>query len=112
MIGMPPMAGFVSKWYLGLGGLEVGQDWVLLVLAGSSILNAAYFLPIVRTAWFDEPGEEHVRAARPGGLEAPLMLLLPPLATVAAALVWGLFATLPGTPLDWVQFIAERKYGE
>ncbi|WP_405242197.1 complex I subunit 5 family protein [Lentisalinibacter salinarum] len=112
MIGMPPMAGFVSKWYLGLGGLEVGQDWVLLVLAGSSILNAAYFLPIVRTAWFDEPRDERIRAARPGSLESPLVLLLPPLATVAAALVWGLFATMPGTPLDWVQFIASRKYGE
>jgi len=24
--------------------------------------------------------------------------------------VWGLFASLPGTPLDWVQLIATRKY--
>jgi len=112
MIGMPPMAGFVSKWYLGLGGLEAGQDWVLLVLAGSSVLNAAYFLPIVRTAWFDEPTDERIRCAAGRSLEAPIVLLLPPLATVAAALVWGLFATLPGTPLDWVQFIASRKYGE
>ncbi|OYW93380.1 MAG: ferric reductase [Pseudomonadales bacterium 32-61-5] len=41
MIGIPPIAGFISKWTLGLGALEVGQDWVLLVLLGSALLNAA-----------------------------------------------------------------------
>ena len=111
MIGVPPMAGFISKWYLGLGGLEAGADWVLLVLAISSLLNAAYFLPILRTAWFDPPpeGTGEDRPAAPVR-EAPLALLLPPLATAAAALVWGLFASMPGTPLDWVQLIAARKY--
>jgi multicomponent Na+:H+ antiporter subunit D len=33
MIGLPPMAGFVSKVYLGLGALEAGAPWVLGVLA-------------------------------------------------------------------------------
>src|SRR5699024_7832527 len=47
MIGIPPVAGFVSKWYLGLGGLQAGAPWVLVVLAASTLLNAAYFLPIV-----------------------------------------------------------------
>ena len=111
MIGVPPMVGFVSKWYLGLGALEVGQGWVVLVLAGSSLLNAAYFLPILRTAWFDPPPDEWPRERDFGGKETAWMLLLPPLATVAAALAWGLFASMPGTPLDWVQFIAARKYG-
>jgi len=110
MIGMPPVAGFVSKWYLGLGGIETGQDWVLGVLAVSSLLNAAYFLPIVRSAWFDEPPEHWPKERPRGRFETPLTLLLPPLATAAAALVWGLFAFLPGMPLDWVQMIATRKY--
>ena len=110
MIGVPPMAGFISKWYLGLGGLEVGQDWVLLVLAASSLLNAAYFLPILRTAWFDPQPESAPGQADTAMGEAPLALLLPPLATAAAALIWGLFASMPGTPLDWVQLISARKY--
>jgi multicomponent Na+:H+ antiporter subunit D len=110
MIGMPPVAGFVSKWYLGLGGIETGQDWVLGVLAASSLLNAAYFLPIVRSAWFDEPPEHWPKERARGRFETPLTLLLPPLATAAAALVWGLFAFLPGMPLDWVEMIAARKY--
>jgi multicomponent Na+:H+ antiporter subunit D len=110
MIGVPPMVGFISKWYLGLGALEVGQDWVVLVLAGSSLLNAAYFLPILRTAWFDPPPENWPHERDFGRKETAWALLLPPLATAAAALAWGLFASLPGTPLDWVQLIAARKY--
>jgi multicomponent Na+:H+ antiporter subunit D len=110
MIGVPPMVGFISKWYLGLGALEVGQDWVVLVLAGSSLLNAAYFLPIVRTAWFDPPPDEWPHERSFGRKETAWMLLLPPLFTAAAALVWGVLASMPGTPLDWAQFIAARKY--
>ncbi len=110
MIGVPPMAGFVSKWYLGLGGLEVGQGWVVFVLAGSSLLNAAYFLPILRTVWFDPPPAQWPHERSFGRKETAWALLLPPVATALAALAWGLFASMPGTPLDWVQFIAARKY--
>jgi multicomponent Na+:H+ antiporter subunit D len=73
MMGVPPMAGFISKWYLGLGGLESGQDWVILVLAASSLLNAAYFLPVVATAWlrpYKGPSVEgHGDEAHGGGNE-------------------------------------------
>jgi multicomponent Na+:H+ antiporter subunit D len=74
MMGVPPMAGFVSKWYLGLGGLEAGQGWVLLVLAASSLLNAAYFLPVIANAWFRPyrgPGDAHDGAAEGSGEKAP-----------------------------------------
>jgi multicomponent Na+:H+ antiporter subunit D len=110
MIGVPPMVGFISKWYLGLGALEVGQDWVVLVLAGSSLLNAAYFLPILRTAWFDPPPADWPHERKFGRKETAWALLLPPLFTAGVALGWGLFASMPGTPLDWTQFIAARKY--
>ena len=111
MIGVPPVVGFVSKWYLGLGALEVGQDWAVFVLAGSSVLNAAYFLPILRVAWFEPSPKEWPHERSFGRKETAWMLLLPPLATAVAVLVWGLFASMPGTPLDWVQLIAARKYG-
>jgi multicomponent Na+:H+ antiporter subunit D len=110
MIGVPPVVGFVSKWYLGLGALEAGHDWAVYVLAGSGLLNAAYFLPLVRAAWFEPPPEEWPRERSFGRKETAWLLLLPPVATALAALVWGLFASMPGTPLDWVQFIAARKY--
>jgi multicomponent Na+:H+ antiporter subunit D len=55
MIGIPPTAGFITKWHLGLGGLEAGQGWVIGVLLLSSVLNAAYFLPAIARAWFRRP---------------------------------------------------------
>lgn len=110
MIGVPPMAGFVTKWYLGLGALEAGMPWVLAVLGASSLLNAAYFLPILYRAWFLAPSgpwpEGHVR----GRFETSLWLLLPPLATGLAALGSGLLAGLPFSPLEWARLIALREY--
>ncbi|ODA44633.1 sodium- potassium/hydrogen antiporter subunit D [Thermodesulfovibrio sp. N1] len=55
MIGIPPFAGFLSKWYLTFGALESDQLIVLAVLAVSTILNACYFMPIVYAAFFKEP---------------------------------------------------------
>ncbi|HUG37584.1 MAG TPA: proton-conducting transporter membrane subunit [Candidatus Limnocylindrales bacterium] len=102
MIGVPPVAGFVTKWYLGMGAVQAGQGWVLGVLATSSVLNAMYFLPIVGAAWF--------RAAEAdwgerGPAEAPLSLLVPALATGALALAAGVLAGLPFSPL-WLVRLA------
>ncbi len=112
MIGVPPVAGFVSKWYLGAGAVSAGQDWVLLVLAASSLLNAAYFLPILHAAWFREPEgpwpEDHGRGRF---FEGPWMLLLPPLITAALALAAGLFAAAPFSPLRWAELVTAREYG-
>ena len=107
MIGIPPMAGFITKWYLGLGSLEAGQPWVILVLLASTLLNAAYFLPILHRVWF-RPAR-HAPATRPAR-EGPLLLLLPPLITGALALLTGLFAAAPFTPLEWAVLITEREY--
>jgi multicomponent Na+:H+ antiporter subunit D len=111
MIGVPPVAGFVSKWYLGLGALDAGVGgWVLPILVASSLLNAAYFLPILYRAWFRSPRDwpaEHIPAGR---FETGLPLLWPPLTTAALALAAGLFAAAPYSPLEWAQLIAEREY--
>ncbi|MDP3894200.1 complex I subunit 5 family protein, partial [Nocardioides sp.] len=97
MIGLPPVAGFVSKWQLGLGGIEAGQTWIIVVLLTSSLLNAAYFLPVVYSLWFADPGEAPTWAARTTArrLEAPPALLLPAVATAVAALLAGLLAEMP-----------------
>lgn len=112
MIGVPPVAGFVSKWYLGLGAVEAGSDWVLLVLVTSSLLNAAYFFPILFRAWFREPPErwpeEHIPARR---LETLAPLLWPPIITAGLALGAGLFAASAVSPLGWATLIARREYG-
>jgi formate hydrogenlyase subunit 3/multisubunit Na+/H+ antiporter MnhD subunit len=110
MIGVPPVAGFISKWYLATGAVDVNQYWILAILLGSSLLNAAYFLPILYVAWFKPQQHpwphEHIKFC----YETSLALLIPPLFTAAAALLIGLFAAAPFSPLDWAQLIASREY--
>ncbi len=112
MIGIPPLAGFISKWYLGLGALEAGMPWVLAVLAVSSLLNAAYFLPILYRAWFLPQTaawpEEHIPVRE--GRETARLLLWPPLATAALTFALGLFAASSVSPLEWAKLIADREY--
>ena len=57
LVGIPPVYGFMSKWYLGLGALESGQIIVLIILLISGLLNAGYFFPIVYRAFFKESEE-------------------------------------------------------
>ncbi len=66
LIGVPPTAGFVSKWYILMGALEAEQIFAVAVIVVSTLLNAAYFLPIVYAAFFRAPKEN----CNPGGHEA------------------------------------------
>lgn len=52
MIGVPPTAGFVSKWFIIAGAFQTDNYFVLIVLILSTALNAAYFLPIIFNAFF------------------------------------------------------------
>jgi multicomponent Na+:H+ antiporter subunit D len=46
IIGLPPMGGFWSKWYLALGAMEAGEIAVVAILLISSLLNVIYLLQI------------------------------------------------------------------
>ena len=52
IIGMPPLGGAWSKWYLALGSLEAGYAFLIAVMMLSSLLNVAYLLSIVGRAFF------------------------------------------------------------
>lgn len=110
MIGAPPIAGFVSKWYLGLGALQSGQSWVLIVLALSSLLNAMYFLPILHAAWFRAAPDSWPAEHNFGNKETAWALLLPPVITALMAIGAGLLASSPFSPLEWAQLIAQREF--
>jgi multicomponent Na+:H+ antiporter subunit D len=113
MIGVPPLAGFVSKWYLGLGGIDSGDTWIVAVLVASSVLNAAYFLPIVRTAWFGAPRDAWAdRPLRLGAPEASWWLLAPTLLTAVLALGAGVLAAVEISPLGLARRAALGLYGE
>ncbi len=52
IIGLPPLGGTWSKWYLALGALEAHYQFAVAVLMISSLLNIAYLIPIVTRAFF------------------------------------------------------------
>jgi multicomponent Na+:H+ antiporter subunit D len=83
IIGLPPMGGLWSKWYLALGTLDAGQLALLAVLMVSSLLNIAYLLPIPIRAFFLEP-EPNERSK--GIREAPLPCLAAIVFTALACL--------------------------
>ncbi len=87
LIGVPPLAGFTSKWGLAVGSIEAQQPVLLIVLLSSTLLNAAYFLPILYKAYFEAPagGESAVRQ------EAPWTMVVPLVLTAAVTVMLGLY---------------------
>jgi len=95
MIGVPPAAGFNSKWYLALGAIEAHQIPILVILLASTVLNAAYFLPITYKAFFekeepslptDHGGHDHHEEIR----EIP-MVVVPLVLTAIISLLIGIY---------------------
>ncbi|MGM0982197.1 MAG: complex I subunit 5 family protein [Pseudomonadota bacterium] len=114
MIGLPPVVGFFSKWYLGTGAIQAGMPWVIAVLVASSLLNAAYFLPILGRLWF-LPGPDHgvgewPEERRLGRLETHAWLLVPAVSTALFSLVAGLLAGMPFSPLEWATRVVNTEY--
>lgn len=93
MIGLPPAAGFVSKWYM-LSGAMASEQWIAVgVIALSTLLNAGYFLPIIYRAFFVAPA--HDEHDHPHG-EAPLPMVIALTATAAGTV---LLFFMPDVPL-------------
>jgi multicomponent Na+:H+ antiporter subunit D len=105
VIGLPPMGGAWSKWFLALGALEADQRVLMGVLLVSSLLNVAYLMPIVARAFFvaspaatDNPasdGATDVLASAnesPVIKEAPLFCLLALGTTAVGCLVLFFYA--------------------
>ena len=100
MTGAPPLAGFIGKWHIGLGAVEAGHPVFLAVLGASALLNAAYFVPIIREAfWGQAPAEDHKRTGHERPESGTLAMLMVVPLTITAAVTLALFF-FPGTLLD------------
>lgn len=65
MIGLPPAVGFISKWYLLMGAYDEQVYFAMGVIIISTLLNTAYFVPIIYRAFFKveaEGGKQHGEA--------------------------------------------------
>jgi multicomponent Na+:H+ antiporter subunit D len=88
MIGVPPVAGFVTKWYLLNGALEIKNIPILIVLMASTILNAGYFVPITFRAFFEGKKD---RWSKKDIKEAPLTMVIPLVLASLISLGLGVF---------------------
>lgn len=92
LIGVPPAAGFISKWFIMSGAAEGGHFLALAVLIASTLFNAAYFLPIVYMAFFRSPDEESMAHAHG---EAPWPMVTALVLTASATIALFFFSDLP-----------------
>jgi multicomponent Na+:H+ antiporter subunit D len=89
VIGLPPMGGSWSKWYLTLGSVDADQLVLVAILMISSLLNIAYLMPIPARGFFSAPPEG---SEQRGIKEAPLFCVVPLWFTAVGCLVLFFFA--------------------
>lgn len=105
LIGIPPTGGFISKWYLAQGALELSSAacWIgPAVLLCSALMTAGYLLPIAIHGFF--PG----KTALPEGHEAPRTMWIPMLILAVLSVVAGIF---PNALISCAQEIAALIFG-
>lgn len=100
LIGIPPTNGFVSKWFLALGGLAEGKIVFPAILLLSALLTAMYLLPVVTAAFFKKG--DNIILLKKG---APKKMLIPIVSITIITILLGIF---PNTILLFVQEIANE----
>jgi multicomponent Na+:H+ antiporter subunit D len=95
MVGIPPLTGFFSKWFLLLGTVEAGKYAFSFVILSSSLLNAVYYMRIINYIHFqgEYPVEEGLK-------KPPMAMLLPILILGIGAIFLGLLAYIPLTLIE------------
>ena len=77
LAGIPPMAGFIGKWFVFFSAVDAGLIWLAVTGAVLSVVSAFYYLRVVWIMWFDEPAPAFEREmGKTLGLTAGLAALL------------------------------------
>ena len=85
LAGIPPINGFISKWFLGAGALQADMNIALIILLLSGLLNVGYFFPIIHRAFF----REGIGLEKYG--EASLLMVVPIVITAVLSVLFGIF---------------------
>ena len=105
-MGVPLLAGFITKWYLSLGALAAGAPIYVGVMMASAILNASYWLPILYRAWFKSGASPDAPVQ-----EAERLLLWPTLGCAAYVILLGIGAQAPAMPFALAQSAVAFAFG-
>jgi multicomponent Na+:H+ antiporter subunit D len=91
IVGIPPTAGFICKWYIALGAFEAGRGAFGVVLVFGALFIFIYFVRMVNALYFRAPVRPEVASAR----EVPWSMRGPVLILAALCLLMGVLASLP-----------------
>ncbi len=105
--GLPPVCGFISKWYMAMGTLEAHELFFLFVLLVSAMMDIAYFFPIIYNAFFKKPKDNIIRRFN----EAPMMMLVPLMITAIISVILGIFPNAFFNLLNIAQAAAGKILG-
>ncbi len=73
LIGLPPAAGFMAKFYIFSGAIQHGLLWLVIIAVLNSVISAYYYLRVVKVMWLGEPVSEE-RVPSSGALRVALAL--------------------------------------
>jgi multicomponent Na+:H+ antiporter subunit D len=90
MIGIPPTANFIGKWFILSGAMQTANWLAVTVIVVSTVLNAAYFLPIVYRAFFCVPPAHGHESG-----EAPWPIVLALTLTAGATILLFVWPEIP-----------------
>jgi formate hydrogenlyase subunit 3/multisubunit Na+/H+ antiporter MnhD subunit len=113
MVGLPPLAGFITKWYLGVGAVEAGMPIFIGVLLLSALLNALYFLPISYEAFWGRTWERRAEVIFDGGQrsnlgeETSIYMTASVVLACLGTIILGLGPAIPGLPLSLAEVFQE-----
>ena len=96
IVGLPPTAGFVCKWYIALGAFEAGQAPFGFALIFGALGIFVYYIRMLNAFFFQQPTQAAVADAR----EAPLSMRIPLIILAVLCLLLGI---LGGIPLNFVE---------
>jgi multicomponent Na+:H+ antiporter subunit D len=93
MIGVPPTAGFFSKWYLILGAIDAGRYHFMAALLISSLVNAILFFRVIEIAYFEPKVDHHAGYTEKMNIdEAPLSMLVPLIIVAISLIIIGFYS--------------------
>ncbi len=58
LIGMPPAAGFMAKFYIFTGAVSQGLLWLVVIAVINSVISAFYYMRVVKVMWVGQPASE------------------------------------------------------
>jgi len=101
--GLPPLAGFMSKWQIFVAGFQTRNLWleILVIFAAlNSVLSLAYYVPLINSMYRHEPSSRVREGKRmPGVMSVPLVILS------LAVIVLGIWPSL----MNWLTVPAAQS---